>query len=125
MVRRLSLLLSTIKKLFMNNKLLGTLALAGAPFMFIGVYLESIIKSLNDTWFTGVWGILYITGWMCSMIVLQRIEAVGKGRFGKGLIRVILFTLTVANVSNVVQLFTVPNKPPYFFYIDLFWPLSN
>jgi len=108
----------------MTNKQLGTIALAGAPAMFIGVNIENTFSQFQDSWFTGVWGIVYITAWMCSLKVLQRMEVAGKG-FGKWLIRVMFFTLTVANISNVVQILTAKNDPWYFFYIDLFWPISH
>lgn len=108
----------------MTNKQLGTIALIGAPVMFIGVIAEYLFTGLQDSWFTGIWGIIYITAWMCSLLVLQRIQVAGNG-FGKWLIRFMFFTLTVANISNVIQLFAGKEVPWYFFQIDLFWPLSH
>jgi hypothetical protein len=49
----------------MNNKTLGTCALIGAPAMFIGTLAEDAYPQLSDSWFTGVWGLLYITAFMC------------------------------------------------------------
>jgi hypothetical protein len=108
----------------MTNKQLGTLAIIGAPAMFLGVYLETSNASLKDTWFTGAWGIIYITAWMCSLLVFYRNQVAGDG-FGKWLMRVMFVTLTIANISNVIQLLAPNNKPAYFFYIDMCWPLSN
>jgi hypothetical protein len=108
----------------MTNKQLGTLAIVGAPSMWIGVYLETTNASLKDTWFTGAWGIIYITAWMCSLWVFYRNNVAGDG-FGKWLMRVMFVTLTIANISNVIQLLSPHNKPEYFFYIDMCWPLSN
>ena len=109
----------------MSNKLLGTLALVGAPFLLIGMYTESRYKPLEDSWFTGFWGIIYITAWMCSIVVMKRQKLTGHTRFGKAILWIILGTLTVANISNVYQLLTPENKPAFFIIIDLFWPLSN
>jgi|SRR5688572_21362478 len=108
----------------MANKQLGSIALIGAPVMFIGVITEFLFPALQDSWFTGVWGIIYITAWMCSLVVLQRMEVAGDG-FGKWLIRLMFFTLTVANLSNFIRLFAGKDVPWYFFQIDLFWPLSH
>ena len=108
----------------MTNKQLGTIALIGAPFMLIGVIAEFMYPALQESWFTGVWGIIYITAWMCSLLVLQRIKVAGNG-FGKWLIRLMFVTLTIANISNVIRLFAGKDVPWYFFQIDLFWPLSH
>lgn len=109
----------------MNNKYLMAIALLGAPFLFIGYLVEAENPSLVDSWFTGFWGFMYITGWMFSMIALLRENATGHGMWGKGLMWLILFTLFVANVSNIYQWVAPKNKPSFFFYIDLCWPISN
>jgi hypothetical protein len=108
----------------MTNKQLGLIALVGAPAMLIGVNAEYLNQNLQDSWFTGLWGIAYITAWMCSLIVMQR-QLVTGSRFGKWLIRIMFVTLTIANISNIVQIVTPHNDPWYFFYIDLFWPISH
>jgi hypothetical protein len=110
----------------MNNKTLGTLALAGAPFLSLGVYLEELYPTaLHDSWFTGACGLVYISGWSCSMIAMQRLEATGKNRFGKAVLRVILAMLLLANFSNMYQLLFPQDKSMLFWTLDVFWPLSN
>ena len=109
----------------MNNKTLGTLALIGAPFLLIGSFMEIKISALSNTWFTGLWGILYITPWMGSMIALHRAGALGTSRIGKAMPWILLTTLTIADISNIICLFGAQNKVPFFFYLDLFWPISH
>ncbi len=109
----------------MSNKVLGVLALIGAPWLCIGMYLENTNPHLSDSWFTGFWGIIYLTAWMCSVVALQRLEATGESKFGKGILWILLASLTIANISNIIQMVVEKNKPPYFIVIDLFWPLSN
>lgn len=109
----------------MRNKTPGIIALTGAPFLFIGYFVESNWPRYEDSSFTGVWGLIYITGWMCTMLAFQRAGVTGNSRFGKSILWIILATLSLANLSNIVQLFVPANKPAWFFYIDLFWPLSN
>jgi hypothetical protein len=108
----------------MTNKQLGIIALCGAPSMFIGVNVEHSLNQFKDSWFTGAWGIVYMTAWMCSLIVLYRMRVAGEG-FGKWLIRIMFFTITIANISNIIQILIPSKDPSYFFYIDLFWPLSH
>jgi Na+-translocating ferredoxin:NAD+ oxidoreductase RnfA subunit len=37
----------------------------------------------------------------------------------------LLLSLSIANVSNVIQIIVERDKPSYFIFFDLFWPLSN
>ena len=109
----------------MNNRTLGTLALLGAPFRLIGMVAEEHVKSLANSWFTGVWGLFYITAWQGSMVALQRVQITGRSRFGKTLLWVITGTLLLANVSNVYQLLAPGQRTVLFVALDAFWPLSN
>ncbi|GAB3261445.1 hypothetical protein GCM10027347_26480 [Larkinella harenae] len=109
----------------MNNRFLGVSALLGAPFLYIGFYLESQIKHLENSWFTGLWGLIYMLGWMVSVVGLQRMEAAGSRRFGKAILWTVLGTLTIANVSNVYQIVSPGEKSSFFFILDSFWPISN
>jgi hypothetical protein len=109
----------------MSNKLLGILALIGAPWLFIGTYLEQQMPQLSDSWFTGVWGIIFISGWMCAVVALKRLKAGGSTSFGQILLTVLLIALSIANISNVIQIIVEKEKPSYFMFFDLFWPLSN
>src|SRR5688500_8755504 len=108
-----------------SNRSLGILALIGSPWLFIGMSLEQRIPRLSDSWFTGLWGLLFISGWICSVIALRRLKATGNSSFGKILLIVLLVTLSIANVSNVIQLIVEKDKPSYFMILDICWPLSN
>lgn len=109
----------------MQNHHLGILALIGSPWLFIGTYLEQKLPHLSDSWFTGVWGILFISGWMCSAVGLKRLEATGSSTFGKVMLIALIASLTLANISNVMQVIVEKEKPGYFMFFDVFWPLSN
>jgi hypothetical protein len=109
----------------MKNKTLGRLAMAGAPFLLVGMGIEEMDNKLKDSWFTGFWGLAYLTGWMCSVIILKRIRAAGNNRFSCTMPWIVFTSLAIANISNLIQLLAPHNKPFYFFYLDLFWPFSH
>lgn len=109
----------------MSNKLVSLLAMFGAPWLFIGTYLEQQKPWLSDSWFTGVWGLLFISGWTCAVIALKCIKATGNTWFGKVLLIVLIVSLSIANLSNLVQIIVEQDKPSYFMFLDLFWPISN
>lgn len=109
----------------MNTNQLAIIALLGAPFLAIGVYVEAYYPAFGNSWWTGVWGLLYMTGWMAGMNVMRRLNLAGTDRFGKAIVRVVLGTLAVANVSNVWQFVAPTYKPTVFWLLDICWPLSN
>jgi hypothetical protein len=109
----------------MNNRTLGTLALLGAPFLLIGMMAEEQFESLANSWFTGFWGLIYISAWLCSVVVLRRLAVAGTGRLGRGLPWVLIGSLLLANASNGYQLVAPGQETPVFRVLDAFWPLSN
>ncbi len=70
-------------------------------------------------------GLLYISGWMCSITAMCRMQVTGRSRFGKAILNVITGTLLIANLSNVYQLVYPGEKTPTYIALDAFWPISN
>lgn len=112
----------------METKTLGTLALVSAPFLFLGLSYEKFmqISAVGDTRLGGAYSLIYMAGWMCSLVGLLRIEATGSNLFGRGIIWLNLFTLLLANIQNLAQLFL-----PWDLFaqvrliLDHFWPISH
>jgi hypothetical protein len=109
----------------MNNKVLGSLALAGAPFFLLSSFLQPYFSFMHEKQFYGAWGIIYITAWMCSIRGLQRLNATGKTTFGKVILWIMMGALLLANLSNAYQLVAPGATSALFFILDAFWPLSN
>lgn len=109
----------------MNTRLFTLAALIGAPFMCIGVYVEAKFPGLGQPWWTGIWGLLYITGWLAGMEVMRRLRLTGESRFGKQAVVLVMVSLFVADISNVWQLVAPDYKPSLFWALDIFWPVSH
>lgn len=109
----------------MNTKYLGIFALVGAPCLAIGLQLEPLFGIAKTSWWMPIWGILYITGWMASIEALRRLGACGSDRFGIIIVRVVLGTLLLANVSNVWEAVAPLYKPALYYVFDIGWPGSN
>ncbi len=105
----------------MRNKIIGNIALACSPVMMIGMSLEERI----GPWFTGLWGLVYMTTWTSMLFVLRDAAIVGKNPFARTLMLVLIASLAIANVSNLINLFEAANSISFFFYLDLFWPISH
>jgi hypothetical protein len=41
-----------------DKQAIGNFSLIGAPVMFIGVNVENSYSQMQDSWFTGAWGIV-------------------------------------------------------------------
>jgi len=105
-----------------TNKLLGIFGMLAAPFlsfqMMCGQAADAYYTSLG-----GVFDLIYMCGWMCSVFGLKRLQMMGKSN--NLLCNIQLVLLSVANVWNVWVIFDPNNNTTLFFVLDMFWPLSN
>ena len=106
----------------LSNKLLGTVAMIASPFLFLQMSTGSKANDYNTS-LGGLFDLVYMIGWMCSMIGLQQVH--GFKKFGNILLQVQLALLCLANVWNVWVIFDPSNKSQLFFVLDMCWPLSN
>jgi hypothetical protein len=114
----------------MNNRILGIAALIGAPFLCINTYIH--VQDMgggkmvyNTTSLSGFFDLLYISGWLCSIIGLQRLGAAGYDRFGRIIIPVSLITLGLADCWNVYEMILPNHNTILYRILDAFWPISN
>lgn len=107
-----------------TNKLLGTVAMMASPFLFLQMLSGDESNQYNTPW-GGLFDLLYMIGWMCSMAGLQRLQATGSKKTGNILFQVQLAFLVLANFWNIWTIFDPTNGSTLFFVLDLFWPLSN
>jgi hypothetical protein len=108
----------------MNHRTLGILALIGAPFLLVDT-LNNGLTINHTTPISGFLNLLYITGWMCSIVALRRMGAFGEGQFGKILFVVQLIFLSLANCWNLYEWIQPGAGTRLYFFLDTFWPLSN
>jgi hypothetical protein len=82
-------------------------------------------QEYQHTSLSGVFSLIYMIGWMCSIVVLKRVNATGFSRFGRFILNAQLFTLSLANVWNVYEIISPSANTTAYFILDLFWPLSQ
>jgi hypothetical protein len=87
--------------------------------------LPYVDKQFEQAPYSGLCGLLYISAWMCSMIGLRRLQATGSSRFGKAIILINLYTLSIANLYNVYEAIEPKADTSLFWILDAFWPISN
>jgi hypothetical protein len=106
----------------MNTKVLGIIAIICAPFLYI-----DFATSLPNvtTWRTGLFGFIYMIGWICSIVAFHRMKIFGKTRWAKIAVTVQLVLLTLAQVWNVWVMIGPDYSNVLFRVLDACWPLSN
>jgi hypothetical protein len=107
----------------MCNKILAIIALLGAPFLCID-FLDNQ-ANITDSWTTGLYGFIYMTGWMASIVGLYRLNAAGDHTTGKIILLMQFLLLTVAQIFNLDVLMYGGNNGILQRSLDPFWPASN
>ena len=106
----------------MNFKVSGIIAIICAPFLYID-YATSAPNVLS--WKVGLFGFIYMIGWMCSIVALKRMEILGRTRWAKIAFAVQLSLLTLAQVWNLWVISGTGFDNILFRVFDMCWPLSN
>ena len=107
----------------MCNKILAIIALLGAPFLCID-FLDNQ-ENTTGSWTTGLYGFIYMTGWIASVIGLLRLKAAGTGMGGQSILFIQLLLLSVAQVFNINVIVHGGQPSSLQTNLDLFWPISN
>ena len=108
----------------LTNKLLGTVAMLAAPFLFLQMVIGNKDYEYNSP-LGGFFDLIYMIGWMSSIAGLQRLHATGSKKSGNILLQMQFAFLFLANLWNIWAIFDPANKSTLFFVLDFFWPLSN
>ena len=105
----------------LSTPALGLVAMAASPFLFF----ELLLNDKGNTSLSGVCDLIYMTGWVCTIVALLRINATGPLKKNKTILYVQLGTLTVAQIWNVWTIADPQNTNPVYAIMDFSWPISN
>jgi hypothetical protein len=105
----------------MNNRILGTIAMICAPALFI----EGVTLPTQNNVTIGIASIVFMLGWACSNIGMQRMQAIGTGLAAKIVLWVQLFGILMAMLFGFLEATEIVAEDNLLFIItDLCWPLS-
>lgn len=97
-------------KMKFSSKTSGILTMIGVPFLFIQISANS--KSGVGHPATGMCDLFYITGWLCCLIGLMNLEAIGNKKWGENLLSLSFVLLSMACIGNIWKAMD-PNNPWY------------
>ncbi|RYY18190.1 MAG: hypothetical protein EOO04_24500 [Chitinophagaceae bacterium] len=109
---------------FPSNKTLGIIAMICSPFLFVEMLADHKF-GLRNTSAAGIADLIYMTGWICSIIGLIKQEATGSKKPGKRLLTLNLIFLGVACIWNIWTAIDPTNNSALYRVLDFFWPASN
>jgi hypothetical protein len=110
----------------MNTRLLGALGMIGAPFLLLASFPGSPWQSgQQDTAIQGLFELIYMLGWMCSIMGLMKLKATGTSRWGRFVLIMELVFLSLANCWNIWNILQINTDSSLYRMLDLTWPLSN
>lgn len=108
-----------------QNRLLGIIAMLAAPFLFVDFLVHGMGGQFESTSFSGIFSLIYMTGWVCSIIGLLRLKATGETKFGRVILWIQLLLLFLANIWNAWVILQPGANDVLFRVLDMFWPVSN
>jgi len=115
---------SQINQMKPSNKMLGLCGMVAAPFLTFQLLAGQAADAYNTS-LGGFFDLVYMVGWMCSIVGLMRLQAAGFRKNSQLLFYIQLAFLCVANVWNIWVIIDPTNNSTFFYILDLFWPLSN
>jgi len=106
----------------MNDRILGTIAMVCAPALLVE---ELLVQGQENALITGVASMVFMAGWICSNVGMQRMRAGGTGKWGRAVLLIQLVGLALAFMFGFFEATGLLGRESIIFNItDAAWPLS-
>ena len=109
----------------MNTRTLGLIGIICSPFLAVQSISFGIFEHYQDTSLSGIFGLIFMTGWYCSIVGLYKLNAAGKSKTGKSILIIQLLFLTLGEIFNIYSIIRPGSNDAFYCTLDMFWPLSN
>ena len=109
----------------MRTRTLGIIGIICSPFLALQLNMFGLYDKAEATSLGGVFSLIYMVGFFCSILGLYRINAAGT-KMGRTILQIQMVLLTIGNLWNIYSIID-PKCDTLFFHItDLIgWPLDN
>lgn len=110
----------------LNLRLLGTLGMLGSPMILLEGLYAGFSQHGTDAVIGGL-EVIYMGGWMASVLGLHALNATGRGRWGKTALVIQFLGLLVAAGWSAYHIFTPNPATDHILYVltDIAWPFSH
>ena len=109
---------------YLNVKILGIVAIIGAPWELIDFIENGLYDRFELTTASGIRNIIFMTGWICSVLGLYKLhQPVTRGQRIVFWVQIIL--LSLANVWNLIEVFDPRSTSLIFTVLTFAWPVAG
>src|SRR5690348_399251 len=110
---------------FLNHRLLGIIGIIGAPWVFIDYINNGLYEHFIATSVSGFRDFFFVTGWLCSLLGLYKLEAMGDKRWQRIIIILQILFVFLVDVWCFIEM-VAPSTPSIVSFAFAFlWPLAG
>jgi hypothetical protein len=106
-------------------KILGAIGILGAPWQFIDFISNGLYDRFVTTSVSGIRGLVFMVGWISSVIGLYKIKAMGNKPWQRNILVIQISLLVLAAIWCVYEIFDPTSPSPIYFWLNFSWPLSG
>src|SRR3954453_3996583 len=107
----------------LNTRVLGIIGIIGAPWMFIDFINNGLYDHFLANPVSGVRDFMFLLGWICSLVGLYKLEAMGTKRWQKAVVITQIIFLSFAACLSIYEIFASNSPPSIFYTLEFLWPL--
>jgi hypothetical protein len=108
-----------------STRVLGIIGIIGAPWMFIDFINNGLYDRFLPTSISGVRNFLFMTGWICSIVGLYKLEAMGTRRWQKIIMIIQIVCLCLADCWCIFEMFAPSSPSKIFYMLNFLWPVAG
>jgi hypothetical protein len=109
----------------MNTRTLGLIGILTSPFLAVDFIVNSVFQEYHPNSLSGVFSLIYMTGWLGCIVALYYSKASGHRRSGRMILIVQMCMLLLAEGWNVYTIINPAASSVLYRVLDAFWPISN
>ena len=109
----------------MNTKTLGIIGILTSPFLAADFIVNNVFQEYHPNSLTGVFSLIYMTGWLGCIAALYNHKASGYKRSGRIVLIIQMSMLILAEGWNIYTIIEPGASTILYHVLDAFWPISN
>jgi len=106
-------------------KILGIIGIIGAPWMLIDFINNGLYDRFVMTSASGARNLIFMTGWICSVLGLYKIHQPAMGKGQKIIFIIQLVLLCLANIWNIAEIINPLSTSQMVLLLNFSWPLGG
>jgi hypothetical protein len=109
----------------MSTRTLGLTGILCSPLLAIQMNIYGSFENYQATSMAGIFSLIYMTGWFCSILGLYKLNAAGNKK-GRIILVIQMILLTIGNLWNIYSIIDPHCDTTFFHVADLIgWPFDN